>query len=171
MRMESEVVRDSLLRLAGALDATLGGPTIDPKKDTAVFRRSLYFTHSRDDQHEFLAMFDNADIQRCYRRSESIVPQQALTMANSRLTLAMARQLAARLNQELPSTDDAAFVRTAFETILCRLPDDDELATCLETLSRIKQLLSSQSHSQADTRAREDLIHAFLNHNDFVTIR
>ena len=32
-RMESEVIRDSLLHLAGALDPTLGGPTIDPKRE------------------------------------------------------------------------------------------------------------------------------------------
>ena len=171
MRMESQVVRDSLLQLAGALDPAMGGPTLDPKQDVTVFRRSLYFTHSRDHRHEFLSMFDDADIFRCYRRTESIVPQQALTMANSRLTLAMARQLAGRLNLELGPVDDALFVDAAFETVLCRLPDGEERAACLESLSRIKQLLTTQNHPQPNARAREDLVHVLLNHNDFVTIR
>jgi mono/diheme cytochrome c family protein len=170
-RMEAEVVRDSLLSLGGSLDPTKGGPTLDPKQDATVFRRSLYFTHSRDDHNEFLSMFDAADIQRCYRRTESIVPQQALTMANSRLTLAMARKLAERLGQELSSADDQAFVDAAFETVLCRPPDDDERAACLESLAKIKQTLLVQSHPQPDVRAREDLIHALFNHNDFVTVR
>jgi hypothetical protein len=171
MRMESEVVRDSLLQLADTLDPTMGGPTIDPKQDAAVFRRSLYFTHSRDDQNEFLAMFDDADILRCYRRTESIVPQQALTMANSRLTLAMARQLAARLTEELGPVDDATFIDAAFETVLCAPPDSEERAACLGTLASIKQILVAQKYTQPDLRAREDLVHALLNHNDFVTIR
>ncbi|HEV3339256.1 MAG TPA: DUF1553 domain-containing protein, partial [Pirellulales bacterium] len=170
-RMESEAVRDSLLQLAGSLDPTMGGPTIDPKQDATVFRRSLYFTHSRDDQNEFLSMFDDADIQRCYRRTESIVPQQALTMANSRLTLAMARQLAGRLNQEFSSADDTTFIDAAFETILCRPPDGEERVDCMESLARIRQLLLAQGHPQPDARAREDLVHALLNHNDFLTIR
>lgn len=170
-RMESEVVRDSLLRLAGVLDERLGGPSVSPKQDAAVFRRSLYFTHSRDDQNEFLAMFDDADIFRCYRRTESIVPQQALTMANSRLTLAMARQLAARLQQELGPVNDAAFIDAAFETILCVLPNETERAACLETLGAIRRLLAEKKHPQPEQRAREDLVHALLNHNDFVTVR
>ncbi|HWB14166.1 MAG TPA: DUF1553 domain-containing protein [Pirellulales bacterium] len=171
MRMESEVVRDSLLCLAGALDPAVGGPTIDPKQDATVFRRSLYFTHSRDDHNEFLSMFDAADIQRCYRRTESIVPQQALTLANSRLTLAMSRQLAERLGQEFSSAADTTFVDATFETVLCRLPDGEERAACLESLAKMKQVLLAQHHPQSDARAREDLVHALFNHNDFVTIR
>ncbi|MEQ9070830.1 MAG: DUF1553 domain-containing protein, partial [Gimesia chilikensis] len=66
VRMESEVIRDSLLSLAGELDLTLGGPTIDPNKNTDSKRRSLYFTYSRDSQEKFLSMFDAADIFACY---------------------------------------------------------------------------------------------------------
>jgi len=101
VRMESQVIRDSLLHLAGVLNPKLGGPTIDPKKSAGIYRRSLYFTHSRDGRHQFLSMFDDADILRCYRRNESIVPQQALAMANSKLALSMARKIAERLAGQL----------------------------------------------------------------------
>ena len=42
----------------------------------------------------FLDLFDRPNVVECYRRSESVVPQQALAMANSPLSLAQARLLA-----------------------------------------------------------------------------
>jgi hypothetical protein len=170
-RMESEAIRDSLLHLAGVLNPALGGPTIDPKQEETVFRRSLYFNHSRDEQHAFLAMFDDADILGCYRRSESIVPQQALTLSNSKLSLTMARRLAANLNAELGAADEDAFLRVAYETILCVEPTEEELAACSAALDETKTLLEQRNHPQPDVRARENLVHALLNHNDFITIR
>jgi hypothetical protein len=171
VRMESQIVRDSLLHLAGALDTKSGGPTIDPKQDLTVLRRSIYFTHSRDSKHPVLSMFDDADIQQCYRRSESIVPQQALAMANSKLSLSMSRRLAKRLGEELGQVDDAAFVVAAYQTILAVAPDVREKSACLEMLSKTKQLLRNRRHPQPELRARQNLVHALVNHNDFVTIR
>ncbi len=184
-RMESQVIRDSLLQLAGALDTTLGGPTIDPQRDDANGRRSLYFTHSRDDRHKFLSMFDDADILACYRRSESVVPQQALTLANSKLALDMASRIAARLQTELvhdsdahgattPESDesrDDAFVIAAFELLLARSPSFSERQACREALHELTNTLQGQAARDADAKARADLVHAFLNHNDFITIR
>lgn len=153
-RMESQLLRDSLLHLAGALDLTPGGASIDP--DAGGFRRSLYFKHSRDDQHKFLSMFDDADFLACYRRAESIMPQQALALSNSKLALEMAGKIAARIGGE-----GDAFSSNAFETVLCRAPDGDELAACRDFLN---------SHPRPDRR-RAGLVHALLNHNDFVTVR
>jgi hypothetical protein len=176
LRMESQLVRDSLLHLAGALDLTIGGPSLSAKSAGELFRRSLYFTHSRDERDEFLAMFDDADVLHCYRRTESIVPQQALTMANSKLTLALARRLAAKLTQELSATgdraaDDRAFVEAAYETVLATRPTAEEQSICLAALDELRRVLGERQHPTPDTRAREDLVHALLNHNDFLTIR
>ena len=171
VRIESQVLRDSLMHLAGVLDLSEGGPSIDPKQDLAVKRRSMYFTHSRDIRSDFLQMFDDADILACYRRSESIVPQQALTLANSRMSLEMARKIAADLKAELGEVDDEAYVTAAFETILATQPDKFEKQACLEMLTEIKKVLTEQKAKEVEDRARHDLIHALLNHNDFVTIR
>jgi hypothetical protein len=171
VRMESQVIRDSLLQLAGALNPTIGGTTIDPQKEDNVFRRSIYFTHSRDDKHNFLSMFDDADILRCYRRGESIIPQQALSMANSKLSLAMSRTIAGRLPTDLGEVNDKDFVAAAFEMILCTRPTDEELNACLEAINSTKGILAGRSATKPELRARENLIHALLNHNDFVTIR
>jgi len=166
VRMESQIVRDSILHLAGELNLELGGPTVPPTNQKAR-RRSLYFTHSRDDRHKFTSMFDDADIQQCYRRAESIIPQQALALANSRVSLEMARSLAATMTQQ--TTDDEAFLHEAFLTVLARAPSSDERTVCLQTLEQLNQLLADRDDCLV--RSRAAIIHALFNHNDFVTIR
>lgn len=153
-RMEAEVVRDSILSLAGELDSTMGGPDLDETKGLESKRRSIYFRHSPDMQMEFLKMFDAPNPAECYARNESVVPQQALALANSQISVEKARVLAARLG----GSND--FVNAAFETILGRPASVSEQASAAKFLE------------QPDTvRARESLVHVLLNHNDFVTIR
>jgi hypothetical protein len=96
--MESQILRDSLLQLSKQLDTQIGGPTIDPKGNSNTHRRSLYFKHSRDDQHKFLTLFDDASILACYRRSVSVIPQQALALANSKLSIDAATQISKALD-------------------------------------------------------------------------
>ena len=170
-RMEAQVVRDSLLHLAGVLDETIGGPAIAPDKEGEVFRRSLYFTHSRDKRGAFVSMFDDADVVLCYRRVESIVPQQALALANSKLALSMARRIASRLQEKLDSSADEAFIKAAFETVLQVQPTQEEVAACQEMLEKSVAILASKQHPQPAVRARENLVQVLVNHNNFVTIR
>ena len=42
----------------------------------------------------FLRLFDSPNVLSCYRRSDSVMPQQALALANSSLCLEQARLLA-----------------------------------------------------------------------------
>jgi hypothetical protein len=168
IRMDAQVLRDSLLSLDGDLDRKLGGPSI-PVGDESSRRRSLYFMHSNNDNQKFLSMFDDASIRDCYRRSESIVPQQALALANSRLSLTAAAKINNRLHQQLGQVDDAAFIQAAFDTILAASPSAEEQAECTRTLRELVRLL--QGRPDAARRARGNLIHALLNHNDFITVR
>jgi hypothetical protein len=158
-RLEAEVIRDAMLLLAGRLDPTVGGPTIDPKQADTSTRRSLYFAHSREERHPFLAMFDSPDVAGCYRRTESIQPQQALAMANSAMVLDLAGAIAGRLGGD----SDDAFIEAAFETILSVPPDATERTACREALERWNAIEPS--------RARRNLVHALLNHHDFITVR
>ena len=168
-RMEAEAVRDSVLALAGELDLTMGGPEIDEAKGLESKRRSIYFRHSPDTQMEFLKMFDGPNPAECYARNESVVPQQALALANSQLSVEKARVLAAKLGT---NTAPVEFVKTAFETILGRSPSAEELAVGERFLRRQPELLASwQVSAPPLTRARENFVHVLLNHNDFVTIR
>ncbi len=166
-RMESQVLRDSLLHLAGTLDLTPGGPPLDPKKPS--LRRSLYFTHSRDDPDKFLSMFDDADILQCYRRPESIVPQQALALANSAVSIGMAEKIATRLPRSGEGRD--LFLEAAFKLLLGRSPDENELAECNTYCTEMAALETVTTAPDPEELIRSRFVHALLNHNDFVTVR
>ena len=169
-RMESQIVRDSLLQLAGILDPTLGGPSLNVGDDSR--RRSLYFKHSRDQHDKFLTMFDDADLLQCYRRSESIVPQQALALANSKLSMTMAQKMAAVISASLQPADQSRFINVAFETLLSRLPTDEDHVACLAFCDELRTLLKVEiSDTDLTLRIRTRLIHSLLNHNDFISIR
>lgn len=185
-RMEAEVVRDSALYVAGQLDLTMGGPDLDHTKGLAIKRRSLYFRHAAEKQMLFLKLFDCASVGECYERRESVIPQQALALANSELTLKQARLLARKLNDDF-TDQDAAFVTAAIEQVLARPTTEREISLCCEFLAKQTQFFTDQQSRLTETagdradgtkpsgeprlRAREQLVHALLNHNDFVTIR
>lgn len=168
-RMEAEAVRDSILFVSGQLDATRGGPEISEAKGFESKRRSIYFQHSPDMQMEFLKMFDAPSPVECYTRNESVVPQQALALANSPLTEEQARVLAQRLGLGIAAPE---FVRLAFETVLGRPATAPEATAAEKFLARQPQLLASlKPAGGGEAQARANLIHVLFNHNDFVTIR
>jgi hypothetical protein len=170
VRMEAQLVRDSLLRLAGELDLAMGGPSI-PANDESSRRRSLYYFHSHNEHQKFLETFDDAMVRECYRRSESIVPQQALALANSPLAASMAEKIAQQLASVAPHQSDADFTRAAFATILAEEPSSDEVAACCEALEQLTAAAIAKQHADPKQQARTNLVHALLNHNDFVTVR
>ena len=183
-RLDAELVRDSVLCAAGRLDESLGGPDIDFVEGESVYRRSVYFRHAYEKQMKMLTIFDAANPTDCYRRSESIIPQQALALSNSSLSLYGARQLAADLTGHHESNDD--FVTAAFRQILGRAPWSQERAASHRFLENQTELLLNPSELNAfpgeappaatpsrdpARRARENLVHVLMNHNDFITIR
>lgn len=176
IRLESQVVRDSLLALAGTLDVAHGGPPVAPADQTDSYRRSLYFFHSNNERNLFLTMFDEALVTECYQRETSIVPQQALALSNSQLVLDAAATIAQRLGERLQASgDDAArdeaFVRAAYTVLLAAEPSRAELQACLSSLDTWKTLPEADQDGSATDRARANLVWVLLNHNDFVTLR
>jgi hypothetical protein len=166
IRIEAEAVRDSILALAGTLDPAMGGPPVPAAAQAASRRRSLYFFHSDTDRNLFLTTFDGAAVRECYRREQSIVPQQALALTNSSLVLDAARPIAERLSKG-PRTeppDETSFIRRAFAVLLGISAGDAEI-----TASR-RALEAWRTQGPADS-ARERFVWALLNHNDFVTLR
>lgn len=161
-RLESQAVHDALLSVAGKLDLGQGGPSIEPSEPSP--RRGLYFVQTPDIEHRFLAAFDNSNVLECYRRQESVAPQQALALANSKLTRESADALAARLAK----LDEAAFVQEAFLTLLGRAPSTAEAATCSQGLATLSGLQPSTSDA---LRARALFLQALISHNDFITLR
>ena len=120
---------------------------------------------------DMLRVFDLASPNECFERGESIVPQQALALENSALAATMAEKIAQRIAAASPSASEREFVRTAFLTVLCAEPNDEELTTTLAALSELTAAAKSAQRPNPDAFARTNLIQALLNHNDFVTIR
>ena len=135
-RAEAEVVRDALLSVSGQLDLTRGGTPADNGQETASRRRSIYFSiHPEDGGHpKFMELFDAPDPCDCYKRAESLIPQQALALVNSQLTIDLSRGLGAKLWESIPSGEEdarlATFVTAAYEQVLSRPPTEAELLRC-----------------------------------------
>jgi len=143
-RLEAEVIRDTLLELAGQLDKTppVGSPVaLDGENgstrllrqlvqlDVKNFHRAVYLPVIRDNVLESLALFDFADPSLITsQRAATTVPAQSLYLLNSPFVLAATDAAAARLLAE--STDRAGRLRQAYLSFLGREPSDSERAQC-----------------------------------------
>jgi hypothetical protein len=190
-RMEAEVLRDALLACGDMLDRSLGGQELENEQAMTTFRRSLYYSCHPEagGKSPFGELFDGPDPNECYRRTRSIMPQQALIMTNSVLVQQVSQRLAERLWGEVtraysqgPDTAlsadstsaNAHFVRRAFRIILTREPTEAELKDCIEFLNTTGRQPSSaetEKVSDIDGRRRVSLVRVLFNHNDFLTIR
>ena len=173
IRLESQVVRDCILALAGTLDSTMGGPSVPAAQQSNSRRRSLYFWHSDIDRNLFLTMFDDATVKECYRRDQSIVPQQALALSNAAIVHDSAATIAERIISAGTAAgagmSDEAFLDRAFVMLLDRRPSADERAACSAAIGKWRAL-GKPAGAGADP-ALVHMVWALLNHNDFVTLR
>jgi len=169
VRLEAQVVRDAVLAVAGLLDVSPGGPPVPPERQAESRRRSLYFTHSDISRNPFLVVFDDAAVKDCYRREESVVPQQALALSHAALVHEAAATVARRLSAD--GVGDAAFVDRAFVAVLARPADDAEREACLGALERWRRLPDEAIGGTPPDPARGHLVWALFNHTDFVTVR
>jgi len=92
------------------------------------------------------------------------VPQQALALSNSKLAIEMSELIAKEI-------EGGGFVEAAFVILLGRQPDSNERQECLKTLDELEAAAAKGKKVNPTQRARRGLVHALLNHNDFVSIR
>ena len=116
LRVPAEIVRDMVLSASGALDPTVGGPSVHPPQpegiylftqrkmswptatDSGRFRRTMYTTFYRSAPFPWLTTFDSPDFSvACTRRVRSNTPLQALMLANDEGIFEMVQQLAVRV--------------------------------------------------------------------------
>ncbi|MCE9567683.1 MAG: DUF1553 domain-containing protein [Planctomycetes bacterium] len=142
-KLEAEAVRDSILAVAGKLNLTMGGPSFqdfvierpehsphyqyhlhDPE-DVKAHRRAVYRYVVRSKQQPFMAALDCADPSLAVdKRNQTLTPQQALTLMNNKLAVAMAQHFAARV--EKLGTDDAGRITAAVRLAFGRDPTAKE---------------------------------------------
>jgi mono/diheme cytochrome c family protein len=144
-RLEAEVLRDSMLAVAGTLDPTLGGPNVfpyidpdlfekssrrdwpgRPDDDPATWRRSLYVFSKRSIRYPLFETFDQPNlINSVDRRNRSTVAPQALILMNNATIVFQATKFAERVRREA-GEEPAAQVHRAFRLAVGRPPDADE---------------------------------------------
>jgi hypothetical protein len=142
-RLEAEALRDSLLSVAGNLDATVGGRAVNPDEQPLAHRRALYLLVDRGNLPGMFRAYDfaNPDLH-SPGRHETTVPQQALFLLNSPLVHEQVRGVAKRADEMKPA-DDAAWVRAAYRASLGRDPSDDEVSLGMQFLSAAGALKQS----------------------------
>jgi hypothetical protein len=183
VRLDAEVVRDSILAHSGSLDLTMGGPPVPAAQQDNSFRRSLYFFHSNNERNMFLTTFDGPAAKECYQRDQSIVPQQALALSNSGLVHEASQRIAAKLSRPVDGAvdgpaaadavaadavvDDLEFIRRAWMVLVAIHPGEAEVTACRRALAEWRRLEPSVS----EVVVRAHLVWSLINHNDFVTQR
>ena len=141
-RLEGEVIRDSMLAVAGKLNPRVGGPSVfpplpdgmpkprggwDATEDPAEqARRSVYIFVRRNKRYPMMQAFDMPDThESCARRSTTITAPQALSLLNDEQTVDWAQALAERVVARA-GADKARQVDEAFLLAYSRRPDGFE---------------------------------------------
>ena len=177
-RVEAEVLRDSLLAVAGELSTSMGGPGTYPQISREAAeqprftqgglrppyyeegrrrdrnRRSVYSFQQRSLIDPMIEVLNGASIDlSCERRDSTTVPTQAFALFNGELSYDLALAFANRLRGE---TDRA--VDRAFELAYGRSPSVEERILAER---HIKEMTAyHQSHPPTLRREREALVRA-----------
>ncbi|MBL9172699.1 MAG: PSD1 domain-containing protein [Verrucomicrobiales bacterium] len=170
-RMPSWMIRDAALSVSGLLVERVGGPPVKPYQPSgiweeatfgnkryeqdhgeALYRRSLYVFWRRIVGPTMF--FDVASRQTCtVRTPRTNVPLHALLTLNDLTYLEAARALASEVLQATASSDGER-IRSAFQRVTGRLPDDTEVGVLTRALAR------HRATYRADPAAAERLLSA-----------
>jgi hypothetical protein len=166
-RLESEIIRDSMLAVSGLLDQTKGGesvPTVDHSPGTYIidpghpgrYRRSVYISSRRSRQPAILKVFDGPVMETNWpHRASSTVAPQALTLMNHPFVREAASGLADRI-EHCPDDEAADRVGYAFRLVYGREPSAEE-----------RELVEDAVH---DSSGWEIVAHALLSSNEFLYV-
>ena len=130
-RLDFEELRDSLLAVAGQLEANPGGRGVDLFKEPFSRRRSVYGFVDRQNLSDPLRTFDFASPDaHCPARHTTTVPQQALFLMNSPFVQQQAQALARRAD----ARGSAVRIRQIYRFVFARPPSQEEEQLGLEFL-------------------------------------
>jgi len=159
-RMGFEVMRDSMLFVAGQLDPRAGGPPLEKAPDDpSNHRRTLYSFVDREKLPDVFRVFDFPcpDIS-APGRSRTTVPQQSLFLLNNPFVLAQADALAKRLANG--STGER--VAQMYRATLGREPEPEEL--------RLAKRFVAQSGLSKERLPWQELAQALMLSNEFMFV-
>ena len=141
-RMEGEVLRDSILAVAGKLNRTPFGPpvpvsarddgSVETADDAQGNRRSIYLMVRRSQHVTFLDLFDTPMMEiNCPERVVSTVPLQALALLHSPFAERNAVSLAGCI-RDRAGDDPQTRLAYAYRLLFARKPTPREIALIIE---------------------------------------
>jgi mono/diheme cytochrome c family protein len=137
-RLDFEVLRDSLLAVAGQLDRTMAGPPVPLFSQPAMRRRTVYGLTDRAQVPVALRAFDVANPdQHSPQRHLTTVPQQALFLMNNPFMAEQARHLARR-PEVAAERSPAGRIQALYRLAFSRPARPEELALALNFLEEGK---------------------------------
>ena len=180
LRMEAEVIRDSILAASGKLNLKLGGPGIKPrlrpdllptsqrnkwpllqKEGPEQWRRSIYIYVKRQLLMPSMELFDApTTTDSCAMRLDSTVPTQALVLMNDEFVEEQAAFLAQRA-----ATD--TLEKTIQRMFMLTLSHEADAKRLQQSLDFVKALEATSTRDQA----LADLAHVLFNSSEFVYIQ
>lgn len=131
-RLDAEVIRDSMLSVAGKLDLSVGGP---PEEFEELHRRAIYGKISRTQPDRSMELFNFPDPNTTSaKRMRTQGPMQRLYFMNNEFVIEQAKAFAERLHAEAPNSDQDR-IRRAYELAFQRPPTSGEIKLGLEYLA------------------------------------
>lgn len=188
-RLDSELVRDSILAVSGKLNRAIGGPPLmldvqptgmvrikqeglpDPE---AKYRRSVYVLARRNYHLTMLRIFDQPIVARnCVVRKPAPVVTQSLTLLHDDFVLEQAKHFAERVAAIAGGGAFDEQVTAAFRFAFGRPPDEEDLASCVNFLRQHAERYASQNvaESEAKMKALAQLCHMLFNTSEFLYVQ
>ncbi len=147
-RLDFEAMRDSLLAVAGRLDAKMGGQPVELTTAPFANRRAVYGFIDRQNLPGVFKTFDFATPDATSpQRHVTTVPQQALYMMNNPFVIEQARALVAKPEFQQPQAYEAQ-VRDLYQCVFARQPESPEVDAGLRF---VMNALTNPSPREADT--------------------
>lgn len=170
LRLEAEVIRDSMLKVSGLLQTEMFGPQqplkrgadgqwVEDEKKGNPNRRSLYLSYGRTRPEGFLRTFDCPDMtsDSQSQRFRSALPSQSLALLNNPLVRRTSAAFTSQVLEQSGGNVDAA-LNLAFDAAYSRKPYAEELEVA-------KQAISSAADPKEGLRL---FLQGLLGANDFL---
>ena len=182
-RLESEIIRDSVLAVSGRLNPQAFGPPVDVTKPVSGLstvepgasgnghnRRSIYIFARRVYPLKFMEIFDSPIMAiNCTRRMNSTTVLQSFAQLNSDFVVHAARDTGDRLLKTAATTNIDP-IALGFRTILGRHPGKDEQQACEQFLTEQTATWQRTNPTEAKNLALADLCHMLLCTNEFLYV-
>ena len=165
-RLEAEIIRDSILAVAGSLDPTSFGPS---QSNEMSSRRSIYLFLKRSRIPSALHLFDFPEplVSQGRRMSTTTAPQ-ALHLLNSRFIREASVALTRRMFADEKTTE--ARVKAIYLTALSRPATDQEVEAAVDFLKSQQASYVQQSKTNSEELAFADFCQVVFCMNEFIYV-